>query len=235
MIKFYKMEAQGNDFMIIDGRTQTVPELDKSVIRSWCDRRLGIGCDQLLLLETSLDADATMRVFNNDGSEAANCGNGARCVGDLLMRNTARDSVQIAIADRIINAHRDGSAVVVDMGAATITTSNVHYADVTIGNQHRVYFDATEALDPTLNVEIVTGNGGDHLWIDIIERGAGRTPACGSGACAVAAAWWQLQQAVMPLTIVMPGGEVQVFGRSESIQLSGVVHTCFQGQLSIVA
>jgi len=235
MIDFYKMEAQGNDFMIIDGRDQTVPQLDEATIRHWCDRRLGIGCDQLLLLETHPNADVTMRVFNNDGSEAANCGNGARCVGDLLMRNAARDSVQIAIADRIINAHRDGSAVVVDMGAAIITSSNAHHADVTIGNQHRVYFDATEALDPTLNVEIITGNGDDHLWIDIIERGAGRTPACGSGACAVAVAWWQLQQAVMPLTVVMPGGEVQVFGTPESIQLSGVVHGCFQGQISVVA
>jgi len=233
MIQFCKMEAQGNDFVIIDGREQTVPPFNEAAIRRWCDRRIGIGCDQLLLLGPHHKANASMRIFNNDGSEAAHCGNGARCVGDLLMRDAKCDSVQIAIADRTIHASRDGSAVVVGMGEAVITASNEHHADITIGNQHRVYFDGTEALDPTLNIEIITGNGDDHLWIDIIERGAGRTPACGSGACAVAVAWWQQQQAVMPLTIVMPGGEVRVFGAPQSVQLSGAVQRSFQGYCSL--
>jgi len=231
MIHFCKMEAQGNDFVIVDSRNQTLPTLNDESIRRWCDRRLGIGCDQLLILETHPRADATMRIFNNDASEAANCGNGARCVADLLMRDQQCDRVQIAIADRIIAAHRDGKKISVDMGKATITECTDHHAEVMIGNQHRVHFDGTEAFDPTLNIEIITGNGDDHLWIDIIERGAGRTPACGSGACAVAAAWWQREQTEMPLTIVMPGGEVTVSGSAQAIQLSGTVHELFRGYI----
>ncbi|MDQ6964245.1 MAG: diaminopimelate epimerase, partial [Mariprofundales bacterium] len=76
MIEFCKMEAQGNDFVIVDGRKQQLPPLRGAEIRRLCDRRLGIGCDQLLLLDRHCEADLLMRVFNSDGSEAANCGNG---------------------------------------------------------------------------------------------------------------------------------------------------------------
>ncbi|MDQ6963313.1 MAG: diaminopimelate epimerase, partial [Mariprofundales bacterium] len=141
--------------------------------------------------------------------------------------------VRIAIADRIVTASRDGDSVVVDLGRAEVTCCDEHHADVTIGNHHRVYFDVTEELDATRNIEIITGSSGDHLWIDIIERGAGRTPACGSGAAAAAVAWWQLQHAVVPLTIEMPGGEVQVSGSPQSVRLSGVVNTVFCGAILI--
>ncbi len=231
MIQFHKMEAQGNDFVIVDGRDQPLPTLDRATIRRWCDRRLGIGCDQLLLLDNHPSADAAMRIFNNDGSEAANCGNGARCVADLLMRQAKRDSVQLAIADRTISARREQGGITVAMGTATILDSTEHHADVQIGNRHRVYFDGTEQLDPALNIEIITGHGDHHLWIDIIERGAGRTPACGSGACAVAAAWWQRHGNSAPLTIVMPGGEVVVRGSSDDLHLTGAVHASFRGYI----
>jgi len=231
MIHFCKMEAQGNDFVIVDGRTQTVPTLNDATIRRWCDRRLGIGCDQLLLLESHHDADASMRIFNSNGSEAANCGNGARCIADLLMRDMDCDSIRLSIADRTMEAHREGRSVAINMGEAVVSAHNEHHADVMIGNKHRVYFDGSEAFDPSLNIEIITGHVDNHLWIDIIERGAGRTPACGSGACAVAAAWWQRQQAVMPLTIVMPGGDVKVSGTSKAIRLSGIVHELFRGRI----
>ncbi|MDQ6951487.1 MAG: diaminopimelate epimerase [Mariprofundales bacterium] len=232
-IAFTKMEAQGNDFIIIDGRNQPLPEFDSNTIRQWCDRRLGIGCDQLLLLLPHPEANAGMRIFNNDGSEAQHCGNGARCVGELLMRDQHHDKVTIALANRTIQALRHHDHIVVEMGSATIDACNTHHTDVNIGNPHRVYFDTCEQLDPTRNIEIITGQVDDHLWIDIIERGAGRTPACGSGACAVAAAWWQHHGEITPLTIVMPGGEVQVSGTPEAVRLSGTVRTVFQGKIAI--
>ena len=95
--------------------------------------------------------------------------------------------------------------------------------------------DGGEWLDPTRTIEILTGQSDAHRWIDIIERGAGRTPACGSGACAVAAAWWQRQQQITPLTIVMPGGQVRVSGSPQAIQLSGHVHTVFHGNMALHA
>ncbi len=238
-IAFSKMEAQGNDFIIIDGRNQPLPDLDKDTIRHCCDRRLGIGCDQLLLLLPHRlphhEADAYMRIFNNDGSQAQHCGNGARCAAELLMRQSHQPSARLALDTRTITARRMQNEIVVDMGEATITDQAEHHSDVDIGNLHRVYFDGCEVIDPTRNIEIITGQIDDHLWIDIIERGAGRTPACGSGACAVAAAWWQRQQQITPLTIVMPGGQVRVSGSPQAIQLSGHVHTVFHGNMALHA
>ncbi len=85
-LRFTKMQGLGNDFMVIDSLTQPVSFTPEQV-RAWADRRTGIGFDQLLWLAppTRPDADAYYRIFNADGSEAEQCGNGARCVGRYLV------------------------------------------------------------------------------------------------------------------------------------------------------
>ncbi|MDP8161735.1 diaminopimelate epimerase [Pasteurella skyensis] len=79
-MQFSKMHGLGNDFMVIDGVTQNV-YLSPDLIRKWADRRRGIGFDQLLLVEPPYDPelDFHYRIFNADGSEVSQCGNGARC------------------------------------------------------------------------------------------------------------------------------------------------------------
>ena len=86
MIPFDKMQAQGNDFVILNALTHKLPDLTNTLIRQLTERRYGIGCDQLLVLQPHETAHAKLCIFNNDGSEAMNCGNGLRCVSDLLMR-----------------------------------------------------------------------------------------------------------------------------------------------------
>jgi diaminopimelate epimerase len=85
-IRFSKMQGLGNDFMVIDSLTQSV-NFTPEQVRAWADRRTGIGFDQLLWLAppTRPDCDAYYRIFNADGSEAQQCGNGARCVGRYLI------------------------------------------------------------------------------------------------------------------------------------------------------
>lgn len=80
-IKFWKMQGCGNDFVVLDNLNQSL-NLSLTQIKEWADRRRGIGFDQLLLLENSLDAniDFNYRIFNADGTEVGQCGNGARCV-----------------------------------------------------------------------------------------------------------------------------------------------------------
>ena len=78
-IKFTKMVASGNDFIVIDQRPKTKDQRLQNLARCLCDRKFGIGADGLLLLEKSGNADIRMRIFNADGSEAEMCGNGARC------------------------------------------------------------------------------------------------------------------------------------------------------------
>ncbi len=84
-LRFTKMHGLGNDFMVVDLVTQNV-NLDLKLVRTWSDRRTGIGFDQLLtvLPPTVPDADFRLRIFNRDGTEAEQCGNGGRCVARFV-------------------------------------------------------------------------------------------------------------------------------------------------------
>ena len=82
-LQFRKMHGLGNDFVILDARDGDVG-IDEARARALADRRTGIGCDQLILLEPSDRADVRMRIWNPDGSEVEACGNATRCVASLL-------------------------------------------------------------------------------------------------------------------------------------------------------
>ncbi len=230
---FTKMQAQGNDFIILNGLESDLPELTDTFVRRITERRYGIGCDQLLVLQPAASADAAMRIFNNDGTEAANCGNGLRCVGELLLNAIGSQTVTIELADRTVSATRGDAGIRVEMGSATITAATDAHIDVEIGNPHTVFFETVETFPSDRNIEIVTGQIVDHIYIDIIERGSGHTPACGSGACATAAAIWHAEGSVRPLKIEMPGGEVIVSGTPENLILEGPVHTTFSGRFTL--
>ncbi len=232
-LPFTKMQAQGNDFIILNGLNNKLPELTEAFVRTITERRYGIGCDQLLVLEANDSADAAMRIFNNDGSEAGNCGNGLRCVGELLMAASDTDRVNIALADRTVHAERSNHGVRVEIGGATIGKRTDAHIDVEIGNPHSVFFEAVEQFPTDRNVEIVTGQIADHVYIDIIERGVGHTPACGSGACATAAAIWHAETHIRPLTIEMPGGTVTVSGTPDNLILEGEVSKTFEGVFTL--
>jgi len=222
------MQAQGNDFVVLDGLQHALPEMNESMVRKICDRHLGIGCDQLLVLEKHNQADAVMLIYNADGSQATNCGNGLRCVSELLMQKLTQDNVSIALADRIVSAQRTIHGIRVNMGLGCITQVTSESTDVDMGNQHRVFFGEGE-VDPNLNNEFITAVNGDNVHVRIIERGSGETLACGSGACAVAMAVWQNSKSEKPLTIHMPGGAVIVSQHNKNIYLEGNVSVVFQG------
>jgi diaminopimelate epimerase len=232
-IRFAKMQAQGNDFVILDGRHQALPEMSMDRIAQLADRHAGIGCDQVLVLLPDAAADARMRIFNPDGGEAGNCGNGLRCAGWLLLKGSDKDSVRISLPDRTVTVRHGTHGVQVEMGAARITEASPKHVDVEIGNPHRVFFEAVEDFPVDRNIEIVTGRVGPHAYIDIIERGVGRTLACGSGACAVAAAIWHTEGGNEPITVCMPGGEVQVSGDAEHLLLEGPVAHVFDGDIEL--
>jgi len=232
-LPFLKMQAQGNDFAILDGRDCTLPKLDPAFIRKVSERRYGIGCDQVLVLTADGKSDARLRIFNNDGSEAENCGNGLRCVGHILLEDKNAASANISLNDRIVRAEKSERGVRVHMGAASITAHTEGHVDVEMGNPHSVFFAATEDFPKERNVEIVSGRIGDNVYIDIIERGSGHTPACGTGACAVAAAIWDLEGHTRTQTIHMPGGEAWVSGSTHDLALEGPVALVFSGKYEL--
>ena len=156
VIPFIKMQGLGNDFVIIDQRKRSYT-LDFMKIS---DRKFGIGCDQIILIEESEEADCLMRIYNADGSEVAACGNATRCIAKLVMQENKISKVTIAIQKKILRCWDAGQNIVkVDMGkpllnwydiplSANCDTNNlpIFYeglgapSAVNIGNPHVVFF-----------------------------------------------------------------------------------------------
>ncbi len=98
ILKFTKMQGLGNDFMVVDAIHQLV-EFSPPLIQQWADRHLGIGFDQLLVVEaaTQAEVDFRYRIFNADGSEVQQCGNGARCFARFVVDKGLTDKTEIVV------------------------------------------------------------------------------------------------------------------------------------------
>lgn len=120
MLKFTKMHGLGNDFVVIDAVRQAV-KLSPEQVRRISDRHFGIGCDQLLLVEppAKADADFQYRIFNADGSEVSQCGNGARCFARFVFEQGLCDSTEVKVdthAGRLVLRRESDGQITVDMG-----------------------------------------------------------------------------------------------------------------------
>jgi diaminopimelate epimerase len=169
MTAFYKMHGLGNDFAVFDARLHGLA-LDVAAARAVADRRLGVGCDQVIVIEKPLGAsDAGMRIYNADGDEVESCGNAARCVARLLMEE--KDAVEVRIdtlGGLLVCRDAGHGAVTVDIGPPKLAWQDIplaravdtnhfgieaggqHYdaAAVSVGNPHCVLFvDDAETSD----------------------------------------------------------------------------------------
>lgn len=151
LIRFTKMHGLGNDFVVIDCITQKI-RLSKSRIKKIADRKLGVGCDQVLLVEspTRPDADFRYRIYNADGSEVEQCGNGARCFArfvrdkKLIFKNT----IKVETMHRILTLDiLDNTLVRVDMGQAAFGAQTVHYTgDTSQQSSHELMSFSSDTL-----------------------------------------------------------------------------------------
>ena len=119
-IKFTKMHGLGNDFVVIDAINQDI-DLSEDQVRYLADRHFGVGCDQLLLVEAAEtdDVDFVYRIFNADGGEVEQCGNGARCFAVFVREKglTEKDLIRVETASGVIELHvQDDGQITVDMG-----------------------------------------------------------------------------------------------------------------------
>jgi diaminopimelate epimerase len=163
---FLKMHGLGNDFVILDARTSGLPiTSDRALFIA--NRRRGIGCDQVIVLRPSSADDVFMEIWNADGSRVSACGNATRCVGQLLLDETERDTVSIQTDAGHLEAIRDGILISVNMGRARVGWQDIPVANetatdrmdfavgplaapgcVNMGNPHVVFFtDDAEAID----------------------------------------------------------------------------------------
>ncbi|MDJ0686147.1 MAG: diaminopimelate epimerase [Alphaproteobacteria bacterium] len=161
MIPFVKMHGLGNDFVVIDERVGGF-RLSQDERRRIADRRLGVGCDQLLILDEPSNgaADLFMRIYNPDGGEAGACGNGTRCVAALLLDELATDAAAIETTAGVLPVARaDDGWFSADLGAPRLDWAEIPLARemdtlrldleidgyagpsaVNMGNPHCVFF-----------------------------------------------------------------------------------------------
>ncbi len=226
-----KMHGARNDFIVVDARESPLAD-PVSAARTLCDRHAGIGADGLLLLESSGVADARMRVINADGSEAEMCGNGVRCVARYLDERAPSESHRIetlaGIMDAMIVERGATYRIRVAMPAPVLQTRPLPFTDaieVVTGNPHLVLFRTGGEIelepfgaglqrDPYFpdgtNVHLVRVVDGHTIDAVHYERGAGLTMACGTGAVASAAASIERGFTASPVTVRVPGGELEI-------------------------
>ncbi len=266
-MNFIKMHGLGNDFVILDQRSRA-ETLSPERIRHIADRRLGVGCDQVIVLEPTNEADLFMRIFNPDASEAENCGNATRCVAHLYMKEKAVQSCIIETKAGFLKCRmlQNGTMVEVDMGAPQLDWADIPLARekdtlnlgigqgaardpvaVGMGNPHCVFFvDNVEDFDverlgPVFehhelypnrtNVEFAEVLGNNRVRVRVWERGAGITPACGSGACAAAVASVRRGLTANKVEIIMDGGSLFLEWRQSDghVLMTGSVAYVFDG------
>jgi diaminopimelate epimerase len=273
-IRFTKMHGAGNDFVVIDAVTQRL-QLRPRDIRRIADRRLGIGCDQVLIVEPPgrPDADFRYRIFNADGSEAGQCGNGARCFARFIRqrRLSGQRRLVLEVGDRLLTVEAlESGELQVNMGAPefapaavplrrereerlyrlVLDAREVEVGALSIGNPHAVVnvddldSGVVEQLGPALtahpdfpeqvNAGFMQVLERDRIRLRVHERGAGETPACGSGACAAVVHGQRMGWLDTRVTVELPGGKLEVHWPGEGgVLLSGPTAISFEGSIRL--
>ena len=207
-MRYTKMHGIGNDYLFVFGE---VPANAAQLAVKYSNRQSGIGSDGMIYINYSYIADFSMRIFNADGSEAKMCGNGIRCVAKFVREKgyTDKDELTVETLSGVKRLLIDGGGVTVDMGKAEISDDlmldlGFECTPVSVGNPHAVIFtddvalillrdigpkiECNKAFPGRVNVEFVSVVGDNEFRMRVWERGSGETLACGTGACASAAA-----------------------------------------------
>ncbi len=168
-LRFTKMHGLGNDFIVIDAINQRV-NLSTKQIQALSDRRFGIGCDQLLIVEApkNPDADFYYRIFNYDGSEVENCGNGARCFAKFVRDRqlTGKSTIVVdTLCGRMSLAVQNNNLVTVDMGVPVLNPSDIPY----IANGRQTTYPLKLSNDIIYISAISMGNPHAVTLVDDVE------------------------------------------------------------------
>jgi len=261
-IQFTKMHGAGNDYIYVNTLEYSIPDPSATAI-AWSRPHFGIGSDGLILIgkPSTGDADFSMRIFNNDGSEAMMCGNGTRCVAKYLHDKGLTDKNPIRLETlsgiKILTLHLDEAGkvetVTVDMGEPALIDKGMDGdgVRVSMGNPHCVYFvDDVMAVDVAkvgrrleyeaiagerCNIEFAELRADGTIRMRVWERGSGITLACGTGACATAVAAALTGRTGRRCTIEMDGGVVQIEWdeATNHVMKTGPAAIVFEGEIDL--
>lgn len=246
---FIKMHALGNDFLLVDATKQKLI-IHRNQIKMLSDRQRGVGFDQLLLLESSKDQriDFHLRIFNADGKEVGQCGNGARCAALYAHAFHLTEHSDITLSTITSKMHctvLSEQRVAVELSppqlspaftsdTLTIDGEACRFDIVNVGNPHAIcWVDSLShdlnALGQALNehphfpdgvnVSLASMVDKNHVQLRVFERGVGQTLACGSAACAAMAAGHQKGWLAPTVVVSQPGGDLEINWRGGSAPL----------------
>jgi diaminopimelate epimerase len=261
------MHGLGNDFVLIDNIDGDV-SLSTEEIRKLSDRRFGIGFDQILMVESSSSKDADFRyvIFNSDGSEVSQCGNGARCFALYIQKKNLSYknplSVETNSGIMILTINSDNS-VRVEMGEPNFLPSKIplnvneetseymvegfKVGSLSIGNPHAILvLDDISEINSTalkiqssnyfpegVNVGFMKVLSKDEVQLRVVERGAGETLACGSGACAAVIHGIRLGLLNSKVKVNLSGGNVMVEYDGQKVYLIGPGEFVYEGSINL--
>ena len=274
-LPFTKMQGLSNDFVIIDERKISY-NLTEQDLKAIADRRIGVGCDQVLIIRSSNSGTvaASYFVFNSDGSRAGHCGNGLRCVARYLSRlQGIAESIWIEVGENFVEAQmQTGSLVRVSMGppefepkkiplkaekerevyTMLVNGERMRFGAVSVGNPHAVIkvddvdfakisevgsaVQRSRLFPEGVNVGFAQIVSPTEIHLRVFERGAGETPACGTGACgavAVCRKWRLIEDRV---NVELPGGKLTIEWDDEtadSIWMTGPAEHVFTGEINL--
>lgn len=260
---FTKMHGAGNDFVVLDFTRQPF-DLDSSQLRRIADRHFGVGCDQVLVVERPREpqADFRYRIFNADGGEVEQCGNGARCFVKFVHARGLTDKKRLRVetlGGMIEPRLEPDGEVSVDMGKPSrpvierlnVNGRAIEVSIVSIGNPHAVQVvpDVASAPVTAQGPSIETHprfpdrvNAGYMQVLDrhdialrVWERGAGETLACGTGACAAVVAGISRNLLDSPVTVQTRGGTLTIAwpGGDNAVVMKGPAVMVFEGTLEL--
>ena len=170
LLPFVKMHGLGNDFVVLDGVRQNI-QLNSEQVRFLADRHFGIGCDQLLLVEPTTHPQALFRyrIFNADGSEVEQCGNGARCFARFVRDEalTQADTIPVETAGGLIVLHIEANGEVsVNMGTPRLEPASIPF----IADARQTSYPL-EAAGQTFDISAVSmGNPHAVLCVDDLDH-----------------------------------------------------------------
>lgn len=248
-LEFVKMHGLGNDFVLVQG---TRSDFSLEWVKKVCAPHFGVGADGVLFYSV---APPRMEVVNADGSAPEMCGNGLRCVARWLNHRHGLPGTFVIQTDagaKLCTVNPDGQ-VRIEMGEARIRELTTRVGQVTLdglfvdmGNPHFVVFSHAGDLDELgkalndghpdfpngVNLEFVDSQSQERLVVRVWERGVGLTLACGTGACASAAATWHMRGTHAPLEVELPGGILQIEHSGGQVLMTGPTQIVYTGALS---
>lgn len=261
--KFSKMHGLGNDFMMINAVDQSFTAQPEQ-IRAWANRHTGVGFDQCIVVTpaTGNETDFVYHIYNADGNEVEQCGNGARCVAEFIHLQGLSQQSRLRLATPFdhLTAERLQPGLISLQFAAPKSVQcqqslshrgeTLTYTDVQLANPHAVLLVDEVAVAPVAtlggelaqhsrftqgcNIEFVQVVSPERVRVRVRERGVGETLACGTGAIAAVVACAEMGRVAQEVTVSLPGGELLIAwaGQNTAITMTGPAVMVYDGKIS---